>query len=174
MSLRKPFYGLALFDCDKWKDIDGYEEYQVHPKGYVRNKIYRNVLRGGKTKQGYLTVSLHKNKKGKTFTIHSLVLKTFVPNPLNKRCINHINGIKNNNYISNLEWNTHKENNQHAYINGLRKPKIAKGVIQMDMCGNEIARYHSSEVPGFRSGCICLVASGKRLSHAGFKWAYIN
>ena len=58
---------------------------------------------------------------GKNMQFHRIVANTFIPNPLNKPCINHIDGNKNNNNISNLEWCTHSENTIHAYKTGLEK-----------------------------------------------------
>jgi hypothetical protein len=84
---------------------------------------------------------------------------------------------KLNNSLSNLEWATHGENNSHALMTGLKTPVYpARGIIQLDMNGNEIARYRTSEdVPKpFHSGCVCLVANGKRNHHGGFKWKFIN
>jgi hypothetical protein len=177
MELKKAHYKTALSTCNDWKDIAGYEGlYQIHWRGYVRNTLTKFLLRAGLAGNGYLTVSLVKNKQHKTFTIHSLVAKHFIPNPFNHKCVNHINGKKTDNRLLNLEWVSYKENNAHALVTGLRKVRAAKGVIQLDLNGNEIARYHSSEhVPSeFSGGNVCHVCNGKRKQHGGYKWKWIN
>jgi len=71
-------------------------------------------------RDGYLISSLSKNGKKKMFRLHQLVAKAFIPNPLSKETVNHIDGNKLNNHVSNLEWNTREENNKHAYRTGLK------------------------------------------------------
>lgn len=71
-------------------------------------------------KHGYSRVSLMVNRKRKTFYVHRLVAIAFIPNPKGKREVNHINGIKADNRLENLEWCTSLENLQHAFVNGLR------------------------------------------------------
>lgn len=112
---------------ETWKDIIGYEgRYQISNLGNVKSLNYK---RSGKQKllitqkngRGYLHVGLPKNKKCKSFVVHRLVALSFIPNPLNLICVNHINGIKTDNRIANLEWVTYKENTQHAFRTGLSK-----------------------------------------------------
>lgn len=120
-----------------WKDIKGYEGlYQVSSFGVVRsldrlrkNKKRMSLCRGrelvpdlNKT-NGYLSVSLSKDGKATRHYLHRLVAFAFVPNPGNKKQVNHKDGDKENNRKDNLEWATHKENAEHAADLGL----VARG-----------------------------------------------
>ena len=118
-----------------WKDIKGYEGlYQVSNFGRVKTlpRIIRNssngryytkekILKLGKQTTGYLYVCLYKNNTHKTHRIHRLVAEAFIANPENKLQVNHIDGNKTNNHVSNLEWVTRKENMKHAYKIGLTR-----------------------------------------------------
>ena len=78
--------------------------------------------------RGYLRVSLSKNSKVTRFQIHRLVANAFYWNYLNKKCVNHINGIKTDNNKDNLEWCSYSENERHSYdflgkVNPIRKLK---------------------------------------------------
>lgn len=70
---------------------------------------------------GYFYIGLHNNGKMKLKTIHSLVAEHFIENINKKRTVNHKDGNKLNNHVSNLEWATDSENIQHAYNTGLKK-----------------------------------------------------
>ena len=118
---------------ETWKDIENYEGYyQVSNLGRIkrlerkmidnRNRIFINkggILKLKVGNSGYKYVNLSKNGKVKSKTVHRLVGLAFLENKNNKRCINHKDGIKTNNNISNLEWVTYKENSIHALENGL-------------------------------------------------------
>jgi len=69
-------------------------------------------------KKGYLRTAIIINGKASTIKLHRLVAQAFIPNPKNKPQVNHINGIKNDNRVENLEWCTGKENVAHAIKNG--------------------------------------------------------
>lgn len=102
-----------------WKDVKGYEGvYQVSNYGRVR-KI--TILKQC-NKKGYRKISLHKQGTIKTFAVHRLVAEAFIPNPDNKLEVNHINAIKDDNNVNNLEWVTREENMKHAVNKGLLKP----------------------------------------------------
>ena len=76
-------------------------------------------LRPSIDKYGYERVVLTKDGIRKTYSVHKLVALAFIPNPENKTTINHIDGNKRNNNVSNLEWATEKENQNHKWKNGL-------------------------------------------------------
>jgi len=93
-----------------WKDIKGFENYEVSTEGQVRNKTTGRILKPYDNGRGYLEVSLSVNGKRAAKTVHRLVAKSFIPNPENKPEVNHIDEDKTNNGVKNLEWMTSKEN----------------------------------------------------------------
>jgi hypothetical protein len=102
------------------KQIKGFKRYYINELGALfscsNGKKYelKQSLRNG-----YPCVSFWINGKVKTQYVHRLVAQTFIPNPNNKRVVNHINGIKTDNKVLNLEWCTYSENMQHAFDTGL-------------------------------------------------------
>ena len=114
-----------------YKDVVGYEGiYQVSNLGNVKRVLISrgvhgknkdgNILKPFYESNGYLQIGFRKNNKRKYFMHHSLIAECFIPNPNNYPFINHINGIKDDNRIENLEWCTHSENMLHAIRTGLR------------------------------------------------------
>jgi hypothetical protein len=118
-----------------WKDIEGFEgKYQASSFGNVKSlPRLKSCARGTfmtkvkllnpiKISKGYLAVVLY-NKDGikKMIKAHRLIAQVFIPNPDNKLQVNHINGIKSDNRVENLEWNTQSENINHAIRLGLKR-----------------------------------------------------
>lgn len=100
-----------------WKDVVGYEGYyEVSNFGNVR-RTSTNLKPGRNNKHGYLNVSLSKNGKSNSKSIHRLVAEAFISNPDNLPQINHKDCIKTNNFSINLEWCTLEDNIQHAVDN---------------------------------------------------------
>lgn len=88
----------------------------IHIPGVNKNKSVQ--LKTAITKFGYELIRLPVYGDVKNFKVHRLVAQSFLPNPDKKRTVNHKDGNKLNNCLSNLEWNTHKENIRHAIDNG--------------------------------------------------------
>jgi len=117
-----------------WKDIKELEgKYQVSNLGRVKALAFTGIRKDGRKyhvvekikkqsifNHGYYVFGT--TREHGTILLHRAIAESFIPNPENKRCINHIDGNKLNNSIDNLEWCTHGENNQHAYDTKLKVP----------------------------------------------------
>ena len=124
---------------EEWKWIPGYEgRYKVSSHGQVRSvnrqlvnacgspRFYPSKMKTQRNQNGYQCVDLW-NKKGTTQRVHRLVALAFLPNESNFPVVNHLDGCKTNNMVSNLEWTDHKGNSQHAYDMGLICPTPMHG-----------------------------------------------
>lgn len=122
-----------------FKDIIGYEDYQISNKGRVVSKEKKVRYTHAVTKQehfrttekkflkiyfnnrtGYKFVQLYKDKQSKNLSIHRLVALNFLENKNNLDTVNHIDGNKHNNTVENLEWCTNLYNHEHATKTGLK------------------------------------------------------
>lgn len=102
------------------KFIPGYENlYLIDESGNVSNWRRDKFLKQHKSIWGYMRVMLYKHGVAKSLSIHRLVAITYLLNPENKPQVNHMDGNKLNNHVSNLEWVTQQENMDHAYAMGL-------------------------------------------------------
>lgn len=158
----------------------------------------RRVLLDGKTVlfgqtvsvHGYCKVCLTKDGKRRVLSVHRLVALAFIPNTHCKPHINHIDGVKTNNHMSNLEWCTPGENVRHAYQAGLithcnlnhyrgADHYKSKPVVAIDMHGNHLKTYASGveadRALGVSAGMVCSVLTGrkKRVKGLTFKYADI-
>ncbi len=120
---------------EEWKDVEGWSGlYSVSNLGNIRSEerliigrwgkqyVKSKILKPGIDGHGYLTVNFCINGLHYTKKIHRLVANAFLPNPENKKCVNHKNGVKTDNHLGNLEWNTHSENSKHSHDIGLQIP----------------------------------------------------
>lgn len=178
-----------------WKKVEGHPRYEVSNLGriraiYIRGIKRNKILKPKLTKKGYLEASLYKEGGHKSFALHRLVAEAFIPNPNNYPTINHMDGNKQNNNISNLEWCTYKENIIHAYRTGLKHGirgkdhSSSKKIAQLDLEGNLIKVWESSmEIErtlkelNVDQACVIACCRGrcgrkKRITHKGYIWKY--
>lgn len=117
---------IELLEGEEFRVIEGYEEYSVSNYGRVvsidritshNRKIKGRVYKTPNDTGGYPVLALCKGGKVKRANVHRLVAKAFIANPLGKKEVNHIDGVRHNNIVSNLEWCTREENIRHAFAN---------------------------------------------------------
>lgn len=134
----------------KWKPVFNYEGlYEVNQYGDVRSLRRNNKLMTKMVnKWGYVTVGLRKNHEYKTKTVHRLVMQSFT-NRLGKSFqVNHLDGNKENNHLSNLEWCTTSENIKHAYRIGLKKGKPGLSNPFSKLNRKQILKIRAAYIPG--------------------------
>ena len=96
-----------------WRTVPSFAKYEVSTLGTIRNKKTKHVLSCQTCDKGYARTGLMQNGKQKTSYVHRLVALTFIPNPKQKRTVNHKDHNKLNNSVENLEWATTTEQNRH-------------------------------------------------------------
>lgn len=107
----------------RWKDVVGYETlFAVSEDGQVYSKRTNKILKQNLHPNGYFTIATKiggRSGKSLCFKVHRLVAQAFLPNEKNYPVVNHKDGIKTNNLVSNLEWCSYSENTKHAVYTGL-------------------------------------------------------
>ena len=182
-------------NTEQWKDINGFEGYyQVSNKGNVRSLNYNNCkgnihnLRPGFNKStGYLGVSLRKrDEDGNTVirqtTVHRLVAEAFVPNPNNLPQVDHIDGCRTRNCVSNLRWVTRQFNNSRKKAKLLKSIKHNLKTHHMEFVkaskGEEVRYFKNANIAskelGFSHVLAVKVLRGEFKSAKGWKLQYIE
>ena len=121
------------------KDIPNHPGFKARTDGTIIGKRGR-PMKGHVDSCGYREVLLSENGKTNNARVHRLMAETFIPNPYNLRDVNHKDGNKLNNDISNLEWVSHSSNVKHAYDNGLEK-KVLGEDHHGSKLNDELVRY---------------------------------
>ena len=172
-----------------WKPIPGYEGYyEASTYGRVRSVDRYTINRWGsktfhgsqimkcrKFKNGYMHVKLTKNGKGVEPSVHRLIAITFIPNPGNLSQVNHIDGNKSNNYITNLEWCSSSENQLHSRrvlnrICGLTRKKT----LCIDTGEIFDSTHHAARAFNLSPGGVYNVCIGKNKHTGGMHFKFVD
>lgn len=159
------------------KPISNFPNYEITDDGRVWSTISKKWLKPKNNGNGYLYVALKSDKVHNNY-IHRLVAEAFIPNPNNLPCINHKDEDRSNNRVKNLEWCTHKYNNNYGCHNQKISDRLSKAIVQLDKFGNIIKEWKSAreveEVLGIANQNIAKVLKGKRNQAGGYGWKYAN
>lgn len=112
---------------EKWETIQGFPNYMISSFSRVLNKTTLNMVSVSLHQHGFRVVRLWRNNKTKLFKIYRLKAIHFIPNPDNKKQVNHLDGNRLNEDLDNLEWTTPSENMKHAVLNGFCGGQFKKG-----------------------------------------------
>lgn len=179
-----------------WKDVNGFEGlYKISSYGRIcsleRMKldnggyapVRRRILKPQLNKDGYLMVRLFNNSKQLDISVHRLVALNFIPNPHKYLQVNHLDEIKTNNRVENLEWVTPKMNcnygtKQTRFVSKMKNTsKFSKPVIGVNIKdGSKIFFPSTQEAKrnGFSQGNIASCCRGERKYHKGYFWHFAN
>ena len=178
-----------------WKQLrygsESYEKYEVSTYGRIRNSQTLHIKKTQVDYRGYEVATIYRNnddpnKKLKSIKIHRAVASTFLENFDYSLTVNHKDGNKLNNMLSNLEWCSQKENNQHsASVLGYSemfsknaKRTFSKKVLQLDKNENLINEWESTREAerqlGFKHENISKCARGERKQYHGYLWRYVE
>ena len=134
--------------------IQEFPDYYVDQNGIIYSKKYgkTRIIKQQNHYKGYKIVTLTNKESKKTLKVHRLVALAYLPNPLHKDQVNHIDGNKTNNVLSNLEWSTQSENQIHAHKTGLMQNKINKTI---DRFSKAVKHKETNEVfSSLKSACV--------------------
>ena len=144
---------------ENFVSIKGFEgRYSISISGKIKNDITGYILNPCSLKSGYNSVKFRVDKnKYKDFYIHRLIAIHFIPNPENKKEVNHINGNRHDNRIENLEWVTKSENALHAYRIGLNysNPKKGEDWYAANVTNEIVLDIRKMYSEGYRNKDIC-------------------
>lgn len=176
----------GLYEVSNLGRVKSIERYILSGKGYGLHKYGGKVLKSGSS-NGYLRVSLCKDKHIGHFSVHRLVAEAFIPNPDSKPEIDHINTVRNDNRVENLQWVTKQENARNPISSKKRRDNWRSGaeklkgrlnkksipIVAVNIKTGEVVFYDCLKDAfrnGFNLGHVCECIHGKRPTHKGFKW----
>lgn len=173
-KLESDYVKIRIPEPEGSQSINGYPKYLITDCGLIYSQKLKNYLKPN-TCTEYATISLYQNKQPKSLRIHRLVAQCFLLNPHDYPVVNHKDGNKFNNCVSNLEWVSHSQNTKHAIEIGTLPGKRKVRQIH-EITGSVIAEYDSikeaSSATDIISTSIVKAAKGHRITAGGYKWDY--
>jgi len=160
---------------EKYIILNDFDNYAVSNYGNIKNIKTKNLLKQNEY-NGYLHCHLCQNNNKKSFRVHRLVAFYFIENKECKPDVNHLDGDKDNNHISNLEWCTKSENTIHAQNCNLKFDNREVRAID-SKTGEKMSFFSIGECSVYfntNKGSIHRVLIGKRNMHKGYYFEYIN
>lgn len=162
----------------EWRKIEGFERYSVSDTGLVRNDRTGKILKESMATNGYSRIGIYDETGNiKWNGVHRYVAMAFIPNPENKPQVNHIDGNKQNNAVSNLEWVTSHENEVH-------KCYVLKNIRGVSSKARPVKCVETGEIfPSARLAALSInrchngireCLSGKKLTSGGYHWVYAD
>jgi hypothetical protein len=159
-------------ECSVWRKCVSDPNYEVSDTGYVRRngRVLKNML----TPYGYHEIYFSNKGHITNNKVHRLVAEAFIPNPKNKEYINHIDGNKINNNVSNLEWSTPTENNIHARDTGLKT--VCNKITAVNVETNEHLEFPSiknmCDILNLEKASVYYCIKNKRSQTKGYEFIY--
>lgn len=129
------------------------DDIEVSNRGRLRNRRTGTVYRLFENQKGYLQVCLAKGRAAKrVIRVHRAVAETFLPAPEAGAAVNHKDGCKRNNEVSNLEWCTPSANMKHAYRTGLMPSDLNRGELNGNttLSREQVEQIRAAYIPGDR------------------------
>lgn len=180
MEVYKPIIGYeSHYEISNLGNVKSFNRTKLSSYGSCSKLKAQNIKPVLQKKTGYQIITLRNGVITEQKLLHRVVALNFIPNPENKPCINHKNGIKTDNRVENLEWCTHKENNNHAIKNGLTS-KYFFDFIGTNMKNGSKIYFHNIQdaadyVKGNRGNIHkCLQKKNNRVIAYGYTWEYAS
>ena len=177
---------------EEWKEIADFEGlYLISSFGRVKSIINNKILTPCIVRANGLVVGLMKNGKVEKKQVSRLVAAAFIPNPDNKPCVDHIDGVRFHNFVDNLRWVTTKENCNNPITKSRLNKKIgeymvgrlgglhqrAKQIAMYSICGDLIKTFLSvkdaQRETGLNDSNIVKCCKGIKKTCGGYIWAYV-
>ena len=159
---------------ERWRPVKDFSTYEVSDEGRVRNVKTGRVMKTSNSNYGYEQVCLRKNKQQHTKKVHRLVADAFYEGDHEGLDVNHIDGDKLNNNLSNLEFCTRKENINHAFRTGLKQPSRMKKVRVIETgIVYESIRECARQI-GVDQSMICQCLTGRQKTTHGYSFERVE